>query len=146
MLFAVAGDHHRGGNRLLHRKGLDGQEFRDQPGRYLRHRLFVAIDNEKEKYETFAKYFFWISSCNLWGREGQAARDYYIFDTPTSYLVDANEKMMLKPISVEQIQAWLEMVEKTIKIGNPILYLRRYLTAPYFYSKPKKLFTNSFWL
>lgn len=74
--------------------------------------VFVSIDNEKEKYETFIKDFPWISSCDFKGWDGQAARDYYIFGTPTLYLLDVNNKILLKPVSVEQIQAWLEMVKK----------------------------------
>ena len=74
--------------------------------------VFVSIDNEKEKYETFVKDLPWISSCDLKGWDGKAARDYYIFGTPTLYLLDTNNKIMLKPTSTEQIQAWLEMVKK----------------------------------
>ncbi|SHN16231.1 TlpA family protein disulfide reductase [Flavobacterium xinjiangense] len=74
--------------------------------------ILVSLDNEKEKYETFTKDFPWISSCDLKSWEGPGVRDYYIFGTPTLYLLDTDNKIMLKPISPQQIQAWLEMVKK----------------------------------
>jgi hypothetical protein len=50
----------------------------------------------------------WISSCDLKGCEGQAARDYCVFATPTMYLLDSNNTILLTPISTEQSQAWLD--------------------------------------
>lgn len=72
--------------------------------------ILVSLDTEKEKYETFTKNFPWISSCDFKGWEGQAARDYCVFGTPTMYLLDRNNKIVLKPISPEQIEAWLKMI------------------------------------
>jgi thiol-disulfide isomerase/thioredoxin len=72
--------------------------------------VLISLDTEKEKYETFTKDMSWISSCDLKGWEGQAARDYCVFATPTFYLLDADNKIVLKPISPEQISAWLDMV------------------------------------
>lgn len=72
--------------------------------------VLVSLDTEKEKYETFTKNFPWISSCDFKGWEGQAARDYCVFGTPTMYLLDSTNQIVLKPISPEQIEAWLKMV------------------------------------
>ena len=52
----------------------------------------------------------WITSSDLKGWEGQAARDYYVFATPTMYLLDANNKIMVKPLSPGQTTAWLDML------------------------------------
>ena len=52
----------------------------------------------------------WITSCDLKGWEGQAARDYYVFATPTMYLLDADNKILVKPLSPGQITAWLDML------------------------------------
>ena len=67
--------------------------------------LLVSLDTDKEKYETFSKDITWITSCDFKGCEGQAARDYCVFDSPTMYLLDANNKMLVKPISPGQIAA-----------------------------------------
>ena len=72
--------------------------------------ILVSIDSNKEKCETFTKDITWITSCDLEGWEGQSARDYYVFATPTIYLLDANNKILVKPVSPRQIAAWLDML------------------------------------
>ena len=72
--------------------------------------ILVSIDTNKEKYESFTKNMTWITSCDLKGWEGLAARDYCVFATPTMYLLDANNKILVKPISPGQITAWLDML------------------------------------
>ena len=72
--------------------------------------ILVSLDTDKEKYETFTQDMTWITSCDLKGWEGQAARDYCVFATPTLYLLDENNKILVKPISPGQITAWLDML------------------------------------
>lgn len=71
--------------------------------------VLISLDYEKAKYETFTKDFPWIYSCDYKGWEGENARNYYVFGTPTMYLLDDSQKILLKPISPEQINAWLEL-------------------------------------
>jgi thiol-disulfide isomerase/thioredoxin len=71
--------------------------------------VFVSLDTEKEKYNGFVKDFPWTSSCELMGWESKAAIDYCVFGTPTMYLLDRKNTILLKPISEKQIQAWLEI-------------------------------------
>ena len=70
--------------------------------------ILISLDTEAAKYEAFVKDFPWISSCDYKGWEGKNAIDYCVFGTPTQYLLDSNQKIVLKPISPEQINAWLE--------------------------------------
>lgn len=71
--------------------------------------VFISLDTDAAKYETFVKDFPWISSCDFKSWEGKNARDYYVFGTPTMYLLDKDQKILLKPMSPEQVNAWLEM-------------------------------------
>lgn len=52
----------------------------------------------------------WITTCDLKGWEGQSARDYCVFATPTIYLLDADNKILVKPLSPGQTKAWLDML------------------------------------
>lgn len=70
--------------------------------------VLISLDTDAAKYEAFVKDFPWISSCDYKSWEGKNARDYCVFGTPTMYLLDSNQKIVLKPISPEQINAWLE--------------------------------------
>ena len=72
--------------------------------------LAVSLDTDKEKYETFTRDIISITSCDLKGWKGQAAGDYYVFATPTMYLLDANNVIMVKPVSPGQTTAWLDML------------------------------------
>jgi thiol-disulfide isomerase/thioredoxin len=73
--------------------------------------VFVSLDTELAKFNAFVKDFPWFSSCELKGWESQAAIDYCVFGTPTMYLLDKNNTILVKPISEKQTQAWLEMIE-----------------------------------
>lgn len=70
--------------------------------------VLISLDTDAAKQELFVKDFPWISSCDYKGWEGKNTRDYCVFGTPTMYLLDSNQKIVLKPISPEQINAWLE--------------------------------------
>lgn len=69
--------------------------------------VFVSIDTDPVKYEAFINDFEWISSCDFKGWKTQAAVDYFVFATPTIYLLDADNKILLKPFSTEQVNSWL---------------------------------------
>ncbi|MFA7445679.1 MAG: thioredoxin family protein [Flavobacteriaceae bacterium] len=70
--------------------------------------VFISLDTQKEDFINFSKDFPWLSNCDLNGWESQPARDYHIFATPTMYLLNKNHQIELKPISAEQVNAWLE--------------------------------------
>ncbi len=71
--------------------------------------IFVSLDTDKNEYANFTKDFPWLSSCDFSGWETKAARDYCVFATPTIYLLDANNTIKIKPISADQVNAWLDL-------------------------------------
>lgn len=71
--------------------------------------VFISLDTELSKYKDFTKNYAWISSCDLQGWESKTARDYFLFATPTMFLLDRNNKISLKPTSAEQISSWLQI-------------------------------------
>lgn len=71
--------------------------------------IFVSLDTDNKEYANFTKDFPWLSSCDFAGWETKAARDYCVFATPTMYLLDANNTIKIKPISADQVHAWLAM-------------------------------------
>jgi thiol-disulfide isomerase/thioredoxin len=70
--------------------------------------VFVSLDTDKTSYEIFANFFPFISLCDYKKWETKAAKDYYVFATPTFFLLDSNEKIVLHPNSVKQIDAWVD--------------------------------------
>jgi thiol-disulfide isomerase/thioredoxin len=70
--------------------------------------VFVSLDTDKESYEIFTKSFPFISLCDYKKWETQSAKDYYVFATPTFFLLDNYQKIILRPNSVGQIDAWVD--------------------------------------
>ncbi|WP_309642578.1 thioredoxin family protein [Flavobacterium sp.] len=71
--------------------------------------VFISLDDQKKDYDNFIKDFPWISSCDFNKWETQAAKDYCVFGTPTMYLLDSKNTIQIKPISAEQVNAWLQL-------------------------------------
>ncbi|OXA89539.1 TlpA family protein disulfide reductase [Flavobacterium hercynium] len=82
-------------------------QYKDWKENYNLEIVFIALDSEKEAYDAFISDFAWISSCDFKGWKTQAAVDYFIFATPTLYLLDSNDKILLKPFSGAQVNSWL---------------------------------------
>jgi thiol-disulfide isomerase/thioredoxin len=70
--------------------------------------VFVSLDTDTTIYRSFAKAYPFISLCDYKKWETQAAQDYYIFATPTMFLLDTDQKIVLRPNSVKQIDAWVD--------------------------------------
>lgn len=74
--------------------------------------ILNSLDTYNEQYENFTKDFSWISTSDYKSWEGKTARDYFVFGTPTMYLLDNNNKILLKPRSLEHLEAWLVAFDK----------------------------------
>ena len=70
--------------------------------------VFVSLDDDKEICQNFIKPFPFISTCDFQKWDSKIVKDYYVFATPTMYLLNANRKIIIKPISVKQIDAWVD--------------------------------------
>ena len=70
--------------------------------------VLVSLDEDKESYQTFVKDFPFISTCDFQKWDSQIVKDYYVFGTPKLYLLDAKREILLRPISVRQIDAWVD--------------------------------------
>lgn len=78
--------------------------------------VFVSLDTDKESFEIFTKSFPFISLCDYKKWETQTAQDYYVFATPTMFLLDTDLKIVLRPNSVKQIDAWVDFyIGKAVK-------------------------------
>lgn len=72
--------------------------------------VFVSMDTDTIVYKSFTKFFPFISMCDYKKWETQSAKDYYVFSTPTMFLLDCNRKILLRPISVKQVDAYVDYI------------------------------------
>ena len=79
--------------------------------------VFVSLDEDKNDYHNFVSDFPFISTCDYKKWDSPIVNDYYVFGTPTMYLLDNKKEILLRPKSVKQMDAWVDwfLVE-----GNPL--------------------------
>lgn len=74
--------------------------------------VFISLDTDKSGFSNFSSTFPFISSCDYKKWDTQAVNDYYVFATPTLFLLDKEQKIILRPNSVKQVDAWVDFYIK----------------------------------
>jgi peroxiredoxin len=70
--------------------------------------VMVSLDTDKKAFEDFATDFPYTIACDYKKWETQAAKDYYVSSSPTIFLLDSNNKIILRPATVASLDGWLE--------------------------------------
>ena len=70
--------------------------------------LFVSLDEDLKAFYDFAAQFPFISITDLKKWNSPIAKDFYVFSTPTMYLLDKSRKIILRLSSVKQMDAWVD--------------------------------------
>jgi peroxiredoxin len=70
--------------------------------------VFVSLDTDKKEFENFTAPFPFYSACDYKKWDTQAAKDYYVSSSPTLFLLDSNNKIILRPPTVASLDSWLE--------------------------------------
>ena len=70
--------------------------------------LFVSLDENDMDFINFASSFPFISMCDYQKWNSPIAQNYYVFGTPTMYLLNKEQKIILRPNSVKQMEAWVD--------------------------------------
>ncbi|TNE57956.1 MAG: TlpA family protein disulfide reductase [Bacteroidetes bacterium] len=69
--------------------------------------VYISLDTDKASHQNFIRDFPFLSTCDYQKWESKITKDYYVFGTPTLYLLDAARKILLRPISAKQVDAWV---------------------------------------
>lgn len=70
--------------------------------------VFIALEEEKKSFTDFTKNFPFPSYSDLKKWNGKIVNDYYVFSTPTMFLLDDKRQIILRPNSVKQLDAWVD--------------------------------------
>lgn len=70
--------------------------------------VFVSLDENKQQNQSFTKAFPFISICDYKKWESPIVNTYYVFATPTIYLLNKNREILLRPNSIKQMDAWVD--------------------------------------
>ncbi len=71
--------------------------------------LAVSIDTSRTDWLKFieTKKLNWLNVSALKGWNGKVATDYYLYATPTMFLIDKQLKIIAKPSSIDELRKWL---------------------------------------
>lgn len=69
--------------------------------------VMISLDTSQQQFKNFTKDFQFYAASDYQKWNTQAVKDYYVFSTPTMFLLDKNRKIVLRPNSVEQAKAWI---------------------------------------
>jgi thiol-disulfide isomerase/thioredoxin len=70
--------------------------------------VYISLDTEKQAFEQAAKSYPFFAYCDYKKWDTQAAKDYYVFGTPTFYLLNNKHEILLRPNSIAQVDAWVD--------------------------------------
>ena len=70
--------------------------------------VFISLDTDKKEFENFTAPFPFYSACDYKKWETQAAKDFYVSSSPTIFLLDSNNKIILRPPTVASLDSWLD--------------------------------------
>jgi thiol-disulfide isomerase/thioredoxin len=70
--------------------------------------VFVALEEDKKAFTDYAKNFQFPSYSDLKKWDSKIVKDYFVFSTPTMYLLNNKREILLRPNSVKQMDAWVD--------------------------------------
>ena len=70
--------------------------------------VYISLDTEQEYFEKSQSAYPFFTYCDYKKWDSQVAKDYYVFGTPTLYLLDNKREILLRPNSISQLDAWVD--------------------------------------
>ena len=70
--------------------------------------VYISLEEDKNAFTNFAGLFPFPSYTDLKKWDGKIVKDFYVFSTPTIFLLDNERKIILRPNSVKQMDAWVD--------------------------------------
>jgi thiol-disulfide isomerase/thioredoxin len=70
--------------------------------------LYISLDESEKENKSFSIEFPFSSYCDYLKWESPLAKTFYVFGTPSMFILDANQTIQLKPFSIQQIDSWVD--------------------------------------
>jgi thiol-disulfide isomerase/thioredoxin len=70
--------------------------------------VYISLDTDRVAFEQAVKTYPFFAYCDYKKWESKVAEDYYVFGTPTFYLLNNNREIILRPNSTTQMEAWVD--------------------------------------
>jgi thiol-disulfide isomerase/thioredoxin len=70
--------------------------------------VFVSLDTDSIEFLQTVKQNPFFTYCDFKKWESTVVQDYFVFGTPTMFLLDSKREILLRPNSVKQMDAWVD--------------------------------------
>ena len=85
--------------------------------------LYVSLDSESKGFEKDLVEIPFFSYCDYKSWESDVVESYYVFGTPSYFILNNKREIILKPISAEQVDSWVKTylslpINKNIRLKN----------------------------
>jgi thiol-disulfide isomerase/thioredoxin len=70
--------------------------------------VYISLDTDQSVFEEKVKEYPFFAYCDYKKWESTPASDYYVSGTPTFYLLNKKREILVRPISIEQIDSWVD--------------------------------------
>ena len=70
--------------------------------------IFVSLDTDPKAFQAYSEGMPFIAFSDYKKWETQVVQDYYVSSSPSFYLIDQAGKLVLRPQSVKQLDAWVD--------------------------------------
>jgi thiol-disulfide isomerase/thioredoxin len=77
--------------------------------------IFISMDTESKAFHDYTKLMPFISSCDYKKWDTQAAKDYFVSSSPTIYLLDKSNKIILRPKLIKAVDTWVDYNMASLK-------------------------------
>jgi len=77
--------------------------------------VFIGLEDDRKSFTDFTVNFPFPSYSDLKKWESKIATDYYVFGTPTMFLLNNKREIVLRPISVKQVDTWIQSFVTDVK-------------------------------
>ena len=70
--------------------------------------VYVSLDEDEQVFKNDVSVFPFISVCDYKKWESEVVKSYHVFAIPTFYLLNERREIILRPNSVQHVNAWVE--------------------------------------
>jgi thiol-disulfide isomerase/thioredoxin len=70
--------------------------------------IFVSLDTDPKAFQAYSEGMPFIAFSDYKKWDTQVVQDYYVSSSPSFYLIDQEGKLLLRPQSVKQLDAWVD--------------------------------------
>ena len=70
--------------------------------------VFISLDETGNDFQNFTSSFPFVSACDFKKWKSPIVESYYVFGTPTMFLLDNKREILLRPNSVKQMDSWVD--------------------------------------